>query len=151
METDWGAVLTIGIYLLVELKKTQRLEDHPIIGKLILAWFHQPECTHTSNDFFGAAKYFHPAGTGNVLCRAPRPRQISRKISPLGDRVRAQLLAGGEVAENVDYRVVEFFQGRIADLQRADCLYGRDIICELRKLRTAGVLMPEGSQVPSVI
>jgi hypothetical protein len=43
MQTEWGAIRTVGIKALVELKKTQRLEDYPIISKLALAWFDQPE------------------------------------------------------------------------------------------------------------
>lgn len=37
METEWGTIPTIGIELLIELKKTQRLEDYPIISKLAVA------------------------------------------------------------------------------------------------------------------
>jgi hypothetical protein len=31
LETEWGVIPTIGIWDLVELKKTQRIEDYPII------------------------------------------------------------------------------------------------------------------------
>src|ERR1017187_7581483 len=51
METEWGAIRTIGLQPLVELKKTQRLEDYPIISKLAVAWFDQPECAATESDF----------------------------------------------------------------------------------------------------
>jgi hypothetical protein len=37
-DTDFGRVRTIGIRDLVELKKTQRPEDYPIIGRLALAF-----------------------------------------------------------------------------------------------------------------
>jgi hypothetical protein len=36
-ETDFGRVHTVGIRELVEIKKTQRAEDYPIIGRLVLA------------------------------------------------------------------------------------------------------------------
>ena len=39
----------------MDLKKTQRLEDYPIISKLALAWFDQPECAKTAEDFSWAA------------------------------------------------------------------------------------------------
>src|SRR5688572_12967297 len=51
METEWGKIRTIGIKPLVELKKTQRLEDYPIISKLALAWLDQSSCAKTANDF----------------------------------------------------------------------------------------------------
>jgi hypothetical protein len=54
MDTEWGKVHTVGIQPLAELKKTQRLEDYPIIGKLALAWLEQPECPRTEDDFLWA-------------------------------------------------------------------------------------------------
>ncbi|HZF01130.1 MAG TPA: hypothetical protein VE344_04470 [Methylomirabilota bacterium] len=54
METEWGKLHIVGIKSLVELKKTQRLEDYPIISKLALAWFDQPECKKTADDFLWA-------------------------------------------------------------------------------------------------
>src|SRR5262249_42769878 len=50
IQTEWGRICTMGIKPLVELKKTQRLEDYPIISKLALAWFDQPECAKTTDD-----------------------------------------------------------------------------------------------------
>src|SRR6266481_6114811 len=39
LEADWGLIHTIGIRDLVELKKTQRVEDYPIISNLALQYF----------------------------------------------------------------------------------------------------------------
>jgi hypothetical protein len=38
-------------------------------------------------------------------------------------------------------------QRRMAELQQADRRYWRDIIAELKRLRAAGDLMPEGDKV----
>jgi hypothetical protein len=56
-----------------------------------------------------------------------------------------QLLATGDVPESIEQPVRELFQKRIAELQKADRHYWRDIIGELKALRAAGKLMSEGS------
>jgi hypothetical protein len=149
IETEWGAIRTIGIQPLVELKKTQRLEDYPIISKLALAWFEQPECARTNDDFLWAlqniftlpelALFFteHPAAGGVAAER------FNRNVGEFG----RQLLAGGEVPEAVERRVGDFFQSRIAELQVKDRQYWREIIRQLKELRAAGRLMPEGGNV----
>jgi hypothetical protein len=148
MQTEWGAIRTVGIKVLVELKKTQRLEDYPIISKLALAWFDQPECANTADDFLWAleniftlpelAVFFteHPqavAGAG----------RFNQEVMNFG----RQLLAAGDAPESVERPIRELFQGRIAELQMADRHYWRDIISELKALRAAGKLMAEGSAV----
>lgn len=149
METEWGQILTIGIKPLVELKKTQRLEDYPIISKLALAWFDQPEGAKTAGDFLWALQniftlpeltvFFteHPAAV------AVASEQFNREVGEFG----RQLLAGGEVPESVERRVGELFQSRISELQLIDRQYWRDIIRRLKELRGAGELMPEGGSV----
>jgi hypothetical protein len=149
METDWGITSTIGIKPLVELKKTQRLQDYPIISKLALAWFGRPECEKPSDDFLWAleniftlpelADFFmeHPAAVEVAV------RQFNAPIGEFG----RQLLAGGEVEEAVERRVGEFLQSRIADLQGADRKYWRGIIHQLKGLRAKGQLMTEGKNV----
>lgn len=153
METEWGTIHTIGIKPLVELKKTQRLEDYPIISKLALAWFDQPECANPAADYLWAleniftlpelAVFFseHPAAADVAT------GQFNREVGEFG----RQLQVGGEVVEAVEQRVGELFQSRISALQLADRQYWRDIIRRLKELRGAGKLMPEGEKVSAMI
>lgn len=149
MDSEWGQLPTIGLQSLVDLKKTQRLEDYPIIGKLALAWFDQPECAKAAEDFAWAAdnlftlpelrRYFEEQpGALPAIVREPVPG-----LKEFGQ----QLLSTGDVTEEVAVRVNLGMQQRIATLQQADRRYWRDIIAELKKLRGAGNLMPEGSAV----
>jgi hypothetical protein len=46
-ETEWGALNTVSIVDLVELKKTQRARDYPIISRLALAFLEQRGATAT--------------------------------------------------------------------------------------------------------
>ena len=153
METEWGAIRTIGIKPLVELKKTQRLEDYPIISKLALAWFDQPESGKTAADFLWAlqniftlpelAVFFteHPAAADVAS------KDFDRVVGEFG----RQVLSTGEAAEPVERRVRELLQARISELQIADRQHWRDIIRELKELRAAGKLMPEGENVSAPI
>jgi len=149
METEWGAIPTIGLQPLVELKKTQRLEDYPIISKLALAWFDQPECAQTDADFLWALRnmftlpeltiFFteHPAAVGVAT------DTFNQDVGEFG----RQSLAGNEVSESIERRVGELFQSRMAGLQLADRQYWRGIIRQLKELRTTGMLMCEGELV----
>ena len=153
METEWGDIRTIGIKPLVELKKTQRLEDYPIISKLALAWFDQPECAQTDADFSWALQnIFTLPELAMLFTEHPAAVDVAvEKIDGEFGEFGRQLLAGGEVAESVERRVGERLQSRIAEWQLADRQYWRDIIRGLRELRAAGKLMPEGEDVSAMV
>ena len=148
METEWGAIWTVRIKPLVDLKKNQRLEDYPIISKLTLAWFEQPECKNTNDDFSWAlqniftlaelTEFFtsHPAAVETA-------EKFSRDLAEFGRRITA----GREIEEKVERAAGEFFQRRISELQSADRNYWREIIRELKEWRAAGKLMREGEMV----
>jgi hypothetical protein len=148
METEWGKIHTIGIKSLVELKKTQRLEDYPIISKLALAWFDQPECARTGADFIWAlqniftlpelAVFFaeHPAAVSIAI------KKFNRDVAEFGKQLKT-----GEVSESIEHSVEKFFQSRISETQLADRQYWREIIRELKELRAADKLMAEGEKV----
>ncbi|MDR3456655.1 MAG: hypothetical protein P4N60_04360 [Verrucomicrobiae bacterium] len=146
METGWGAVHVIGIKPLVELKKTQRLEDYPIISKLALAWFDQPECGKTGADFLWALKNIYTLSElGMFFAEHPAAVDVAlEKFNREAGEFGRQLLAGGDVAESLEDRVGELLQARISELQQADRQYWRNIIRELKEIRAAGKLMPEG-------
>lgn len=148
MPTEWGEICTIGIKELVELKKTQRLEDYPIISKLVLAWFEQPEGAKTADDFIWALKniftlpelmFFFTEHPGAITVAG----KFDSKVADLG----GQLQATGDAPESLEQLVRELFQKRIAELQMADRHYWRDIIAELKVFRAAGQLMSEGDRV----
>jgi hypothetical protein len=149
IETDWGRVLTIGVKPLIELKKTQRLEDYPIIGRLALAWLDQPGRAAAATDYPWAVDNIftlaelrrlfekHPAATSALPAAAPGClREFARHVR-----------RGSEPLEPIETEVSIWMQERMVRLQQADRGYWRGIIRELRQLRASGQLMPEGSVV----
>ena len=80
MDTEWGRVLTSGLKELVELKKTRRLQDYPIISRLTLAWFDQPECAGAEPDYRWALENLFTLPEPGLFC-FPRPRSQNREGS----------------------------------------------------------------------
>ncbi len=149
METEWGAIRTIGLKPLAELKKTQRLEDYPVIGKLALAWFDQPECAKTSDDLQWALQnIFTLPELRSFFAEHPEAIDVSvANLNPVVSVLGHQMLSGEDVIESVERQVNEWMQQRIAELQQADRRYWREIIAELKSLRAAGKLVAEGNAV----
>jgi hypothetical protein len=149
MDTEWGPLPTIGLRALVELKKTQRLEDYPIISKLAMTWFDQPESGQTPDELRWAIENIftlpelrlfveeHPA----VLAALPP------EAAPALQEFAQQIVAGLDESETSAAVVNAAMQQRMAELQYADRRYWRDIIAELKQLRTEGKLLVEGEKV----
>ncbi len=149
METEWGAIRTVGLQLLVELKKTQRLEDYPVISKLALAWFDQPECSKTPGDVRWALQNIFTLPELRIFFaeHAEAVDLSVENLSPVVTELGRQLRSGENGSESVERQVDEWMQQRIADLQQADRRYWREIIAKLKGLRATGKLAPEGSAV----
>jgi len=149
MDTGWGRLPVVGLRDLVELKKTQRLEDYAIISRLALLWFDQPECRQRSEDLRWAWENLFTLGELRSFIEL-RPAALDHvpAHAPSGVRELARHAAAGEdVPEPVEEAVSGWLQGRMARLQKADRDYWRPIIAELKRLRSQGLLAPEGQPV----
>ena len=120
MDSEWGQLPTIGLQSLVDLKKTQRLEDYPIISKLAVAWFDQPECPKAAEDFAWAAdnlftlpelRLFFEEQPGALPAIGHEPVPGLKEFGQL-------LLSTGDVSEEVAVRVNLGMQQRIAAFHR---------------------------------
>ncbi len=148
IETEWGAIPTIGIKELVELKKTQRLEDYPVIGKLALTWLGLPECKTPADDLLWALQniFTLPELTELFVSHAAAV-DIAMKFNRDVGQFGRQVAATDEIESGVERDVGNFFQKRMSELQGADRDYWREIIRELKQFRAAGKLMLEGESV----
>lgn len=149
MDTEWGQLHVIGLKHLVELKRTQRLEDYPVISKLALAWLDQPGCTHGAPDLLWAVDNIYTLPELRLFFREhPVAEELSGADLPIDIReFGRQVLATGEASEELEQRVANRMQQRITEHQQADRAYWRSIIVELKSLRQAGQLMTEGDPV----
>lgn len=149
MDTEWGPIPTIGLKDLVELKKTQRLEDYAIISNLALLWFEQPECAQHAEDFQWALENtFTLMALKSLL--DDHPVAVQHAVGEYAADVRelARYIAiESEAPEAVEKRLVNQMQRRMAFLQEQDRMYWRSIIAELKSLRIKGKLEPEGAAV----
>ena len=148
-ETDWGRLHTIGIKDLVELKKTQRLEDYPIISKLALAYLEQPECLRSASDFHWVLRNIftlpelHTLFAERPAAALALPPEAPASLTEFAKQWRA----GGDLSESVEQEVSDWMQRQISQLQHVDRHYWRGIIAELKTLRSRGMLMPEATAV----
>ena len=149
IETEWGTLHTIGIRDLVELKKTQRLEDYAVISKLALAWFDQSDCAGGLAEVRWALEnIFTLAELRVFLAENPAAVEALPPNTPVALREFArQLQVTGDATEPVEKEVSDWMQQRMAKLQQADRRYWREIIVELKAIRSAGKLMAEGDSV----
>jgi hypothetical protein len=145
--TEWGVLPTVGIPDLVELKKTQRLGDYPIISALTLRHLEERSAAVSGADLAWAAanlftidsffafsqafpQWIHSAPPGtppSLLATASRP------LDEFPDEVLAE--------------ISQWIAEAVARHQLADRLHWRKIIAELRELRAQGQLMTEGAPV----
>ena len=146
-ETEWGVIPTIGIWDLVELKKTQRIEDYPVIGRLVLAAALEG-LTRVEEVGWALANIF----TLPEFCRLFEEIPAVLDLWPEGQQVELRefglhAVLGEEAPAAVERVVTELFQRRISACQDADRTYWRPIIAELRAFRRENRLIQEGEPV----
>jgi hypothetical protein len=149
MDTGWGRLPVVGLRDLVELKKTQRLEDYAIISRLALLWFAQPECRQEPEDYLWAWEnvFTHSELQSFIEQRPAALDHIPSQFPSTVNEVARHMLTGGGAPEAAEEAVSGWLQGRMARLQKADRDYWRPIIAELKRLRSQGLLVPEGQPV----
>lgn len=145
--TQWGALPTVGIRELVELKKTQRLRDYPVISRLALAWLEERQPRDEAAVTWALENIFTLTELRSFLLRPEVSSSKALGRHELVRRAAEQLSASSQLEESLEDALEDWFDGRIALLRRADRRFWRPVIDELRKLRAAGRLMVEGSPV----
>jgi len=147
-DTDFGRVRTVGIHELVELKKTQRPEDYPVIARLAAGYLagnprpSAPELGWALENCLGLTE----------LCRLLREHAESiaalapPAAEPLSGAVR-EVVDTGELSPATEDTLDAWLERRISEHRRADRRYWVAIIEELRQLRRSASLMPEGALV----
>lgn len=148
-ETDFGRVHTVGIKDLVELKKTQRPSDYPIIGRLALALLEDPATPERELEIpWALDNTFSLLELRGLLqaCSDVLPSLLPALPGPLA-RAATEFGVAQELSPALEDELDAWFEAKSSVLRRADRRYWRAIIDELRELRRARALMPEGAPV----
>ncbi|MBI4615944.1 MAG: hypothetical protein HY720_20170 [Planctomycetes bacterium] len=150
LETDWGHLPVVSIQDLVEIKKTRRPADYDVITNLagirlrraqadggptrsVLRW--ALENTFRREDLLAALRRW-PAGRALAL-RSPRSSLRLAAAAPPERAIPSHRAMAIQVA----------MMRELDALWRADARYWKPIIEELRLLRRANALLPDGAPV----
>jgi hypothetical protein len=148
-DTDFGRVHTVGIKELVEIKKTQRPEDYPIIGRLAIGYLREAAQPLAEADFRWALEnVFSLPELRTLLSQHMEAYQkFAVSMEDPFMRALANITRGETLPASLEDELDAQLEARSSALRRADRRYWRDIIDELRRLRRQSLLMPEGAQV----
>lgn len=149
IETGWGLLHTVGIKELVELKKTQRPRDYPIISRLALTWLDERAANCSSEDLTWVLEnLFSLPELVRLFIEHPELGQSLPPATPqLVVRTAGAITQSGFLEQSLEDELVDWLDQRTAPLRRADRHFWRTVIDALRGLRARGELMPEGTPV----
>ena len=148
MKTPWGMVPVVSVPDLVELKKTQRLEDYAIISRLVVATMNRAGLKPSRRlARWAAQNIFSPALLTELIRQQPwvatRLGRGLAGIRAFGSKIEKSEKPGLGLEQRVEREML----ARMAKYQAADRRYWRRIITELKSLRACGRLMPEGERM----
>jgi hypothetical protein len=149
METEWGRLPVVNIPDLVELKKTQRLEDYPVISRLVLEFVHRFGGT-VSNELIDWAidNLFTLESLVELIRNSGlKDSNYTGRYEKEVDTVREELSSSRGLSEHLERELTNWMQRRLAECQAEDREYWKPVIGALRRLRAEGRLVPEGQAV----
>lgn len=153
MDTDWGNLPVLGLRDLIELKKTQRLEDYPVISRLVLAFFNQgvgavadPPPDQLLD--WMVEHLFTIESLAEFLTRPPGTwAAYHGRHAGNVRRWREELASASGWSGRTERELTDWMQRRIGELQAQDREYWKPVIRELKRLHHDGQLMPAGQPV----
>ena len=149
IKTPWGILPVVGIPDLIELKKTQRLEDYPVISRLVLRYCDDPNINLDRRQIHWAVNHLFSLSSLREFCQR-RPKIIRNIDSKDMAVFRKWVLIGQRQKEpdiGLERRLERQIFRRITACQQNDRLYWRKIVAELKQLRMQGLLLREGQKV----
>lgn len=148
MKTPWGIVPVVGLPDLVELKKTQRLEDYAVISRLVREMMNRSgRRPNRRLARWAAQNIFSPALLRELMQQQPWVVTVAGHGLTGFRAFGSKIVNRQEPGLFVERKIERGMMRRLTACQAADRLYWRPIIAELKKLRKHGRLMPEGGLV----
>ncbi|MBN1270161.1 MAG: hypothetical protein JXB04_11270 [Kiritimatiellae bacterium] len=146
IETGWGRIPTMGIKHLVDLKATQRVEDYPVISRLVIRYMEDRPAPNEGDCRWAVRNVYTVNELAELLREVPRVADACDG-EPALMRFAEEILRNGDAGEQVRAEAESLLLDRARLAMRADRVYWKDIIRELRDLRARGLLMPVGQPV----
>ncbi|MBI3267897.1 MAG: hypothetical protein HYZ53_02665 [Planctomycetes bacterium] len=146
MPTAWGELPVVAIPDLVELKKTRRPADYDVITNLVRIRLAEagPRCG-TALLRWGMARCFRLDVAVWILTAFPHAPRAAIGAGPEWPRtLLSKWTPGEEVPTEAGLAVQAQLAAEQGRQQQADIRYWSRILQELRELRRAGALLPEG-------
>ncbi len=150
IRTDWGRLPTIGIRHLVELKKTQRLADYAIISRLSLIELAGIDNCSTNDFEWALNNIFTLSDLNELITRFPGVVDSVSNPEFLCDYIKYNNL-NDDNDVHLENKIEDWLTSRMLAYQRNDREYWRNIISELKTLRTNDELMINGTEVKYTI
>jgi len=149
MKTPLGTMPVVAIVDLVELKKTRRLGDYEVISRLALARLSAAGRSPGKAVLTWALRHaFRIEDAVQILETWPSARGLLESVGCAWLRQLESIWTPGTPLDAEDHARVQLaLNAEIGEHQRRDLLYWSGIIDELREMRRAGTLLPEGSAV----
>jgi len=148
METPWGMVPVVSVPDLVELKKTQRLEDYAVISRLVVAMMNRSRLRPSHRlARWAVQNIFSPALLTELIQQQPWVATIAGRGMAGFRAFGLKIVKRKEPGRILERRIEREMMGRMTACQAADRQYWRLIIAELKNLRVRDRLMPEGGEV----
>ena len=148
--TDWGLLPVIGIRELVEIKKTRRLSDYPIISNLVRIEYEKLKPRISPQNWIWILNNcFEISDLLYYLKKHRRAREIAR-TSPR-KHLACLIKAVDTEKEHWIQKASRQLLQEIEKLRHQDIIYWRPVIEELKLLQKKKQLLPEGSIPPSQV
>lgn len=149
IKTPWGILPVVSIPDLIELKKTQRLEDYPVISRLVLKYCDNPNIRLDRRQAHLAINHLFSLSSLREFCqRHPKIIRCLDSKDMAAFRTWAFLIQHQKEPDaGLEQRIERQIFRRITVCQQNDRLYWRKIITELKQLRMQGLLLREGQKV----
>jgi hypothetical protein len=148
-DTDFGRVRTVGIRALVEIKKTQRPEDYPVVGRLALAYLDDPTTKKTDGDLRWALDNVFSLNELHALLvrHLEAYQRLSSSLPEVVGKALAALTQASTIPTALEDELDAWSSARSEALRREDRRYWKSIIEELRSMRRDDKLLREGTLV----
>ena len=143
MATEWGAIPTVGVHDLVALKLTQRLGDYPIIGRLVINYLSTTESPSESDFRWAIEHVFTIEDFGELARLHPRVKNHLQIHTPAWSYASGMDNPSPETTDLLETDLLAKMQAA----RQRDRHYWREIIDELKMLRSSGQLATPGELV----